>query len=140
MIETRRLKNVVIFVQTGSNCICLAVVNVNSLLKKAENCYLHEFLKEFRYMEKEVIRYITGDPEISSDESNKEYFFYKGLKKFTWREIFLLCKLLTSLDYLSTVNWNKVLLTALTLKYTYYKRFLVYKLLPFLGFCSQHEL
>ena len=58
--------------KAGSNCICLAVVNVNSPLKKDENCYLQEFLKElWKYMEKEVIRYIIGDPEISSDESDE---------------------------------------------------------------------
>ena len=49
---------------------CLAVINVDSALKKDENCYPQVFLKERKYIEK-VIRHIIEDPKISSDESDE---------------------------------------------------------------------
>ena len=40
-----------------SNHNCLAVISFNSALKK-ENYYPQVFLKEFKYIEKEVVRHI----------------------------------------------------------------------------------
>ena len=59
------------------NHICLPVISWDSALRKDEQCYLHVFLKECRYIKKNV-RYIVCDLESSpddsddSDDSNKE--------------------------------------------------------------------
>ena len=58
--------------KAGSNYTCLAVFVIDSALKKDEYYYLQVFLNEFKYIEKEVIRYIIGDPKLSSDESDEE--------------------------------------------------------------------
>ena len=61
--------------KAGSNHTCLAAIMNDSVLKKEENYYLQELLKECQYIEKEVIRHITEDLEVSpdgSDESHKE--------------------------------------------------------------------
>ena len=58
-----------------SNYICLAVTKVDSTLKKDENYYPQGFLKEYQYIEKEVIRHITEDIWIfssDSDDSNQK--------------------------------------------------------------------
>ena len=51
--------------KAGSNCIFLKVLLIDFVLKN----YLQVFLKECKYIEKEkqVIRYITDDPEIPFD-------------------------------------------------------------------------
>ena len=54
----------------NSDYNCLAVLNVDSAFKKDGNYYLQGFLKECKYIEKEVTRYITGD--IISSESDEE--------------------------------------------------------------------
>ena len=46
----------------GSNHTCLAVITIDSALKQEENYYPQVFLKECKYIEKEVIRHIIGDP------------------------------------------------------------------------------
>ena len=56
----------------GSNHTCLAVVMIDSALKREENYYLQVFLKEGKYIEKEVIRHITGDIEVLSSDSDEE--------------------------------------------------------------------
>ena len=38
--------------KAGSNHTCLAVITIDSALKKDENCYLEVFLKEFIYIGK----------------------------------------------------------------------------------------
>ena len=43
--------------KVGSNHTCLAVVSLDSALKKDENYYLQMFLKECKYVEKKVIRH-----------------------------------------------------------------------------------
>ena len=54
----------------GSNYICLAVVLINFALKKDKNYYLKLFLKcKYIDLEKKVIRYVTDNQEISSDDS-----------------------------------------------------------------------
>lgn len=52
---------------------CLAVLNLDSALKKDENYNLQVFLKEYKYIEKEVIRHITEAPEISFDDSHDSH-------------------------------------------------------------------
>ena len=56
----------------NSDYNCLAVINVDSAFKKGGNYYLQGFLKECKYIEKEVTRHITGDIEIFSSESDEE--------------------------------------------------------------------
>ena len=58
--------------QADSDYACLAVINVDSGFKKEEIYSPQVFLKEWKYIEKEVIRHIIEDPEISSDESDEE--------------------------------------------------------------------
>ena len=58
--------------KTGFNHTCLAVISLNSALKKYRNYYLQVFLKEYKYIEEEVIRHITEDVEIPFDEPDKE--------------------------------------------------------------------
>ena len=43
----------------GSNHTCLAVMTIVSALVKAENQYPEVFLKESKYIEKQVIRHVT---------------------------------------------------------------------------------
>ena len=47
--------------KAGSNYTCLAVMTIDSALKRYENYYLQVFLKEYKYVEKEMIRHITED-------------------------------------------------------------------------------
>ena len=69
--------------KADSDYACLAVINVDSGFKKEEIYSPQVFLKEWKYIEKEVIRHITEDPEISSDESDEEKV---GVIKFFQRE------------------------------------------------------
>ena len=57
-----------------SNCVCLAVILIDFVLKKEKNYYPQAFLKECKHIEKEkkVIRYITDDLNNSSDDSDEE--------------------------------------------------------------------
>ena len=53
----------------------LAVISLDSALKKDENYYPQVFLKECKYIEKKVVRHIhdnLSDFSYSSDESEKE--------------------------------------------------------------------
>ena len=45
----------------GSNHTCLAVSSLDSALKKDENYYVQVFLKEFKYIEKNVTRHINDN-------------------------------------------------------------------------------
>ena len=49
-----------------TNHTCLAVISLDSALKKDENCYPQVFLKECKYIEKKVVRHIN---DILSDFS-----------------------------------------------------------------------
>ena len=55
----------------GSNHTCLAVMTIVSALVKAENQYPEVFLKESKYIEKEVIRHVIEYLEISSNNSDE---------------------------------------------------------------------
>ena len=52
-----------------SNHSCLAVITLDSALKKDGNYYLQVFLKEYRYIEKKVVRHIIDNLESSFDDS-----------------------------------------------------------------------
>ena len=43
----------------GSNHTCVAVISLDSALKKVENCCPQVFLKEYKYIEKKVVRRIN---------------------------------------------------------------------------------
>ena len=58
------------FFKVDSNYTCSAVISLNSALKKDDNYYLQVLLKECKYIEKKVIRYIIDDLETSFDDSN----------------------------------------------------------------------
>ena len=49
---------------------CLAVISLDSALKKDKNYYRPVFLKECKYIKKKVIRHIIEDLESSSDDSD----------------------------------------------------------------------
>ena len=58
-----------------SNHTCLAVITLDSALKKDGSYYPKVFLKECKYIEKKVIRHINdnlSDISYSSDESDEE--------------------------------------------------------------------
>ena len=52
----------------------LAVIRLDSALKKADNYYPQVFLKECKYIEKKVVRHIHDNLSYfsSSDESDEE--------------------------------------------------------------------
>ena len=56
--------------KVDSNDTCLAVISLDSALKKDENYYLQVFLKECKYIEKKVIRHIN---DKLSDFSSSDY-------------------------------------------------------------------
>ena len=62
------------FPKVNSNHSCLAVINLDSALKKDENYYLQVFLKEYQYIEKKVFWDINNNLRdfSSSDESDEE--------------------------------------------------------------------
>ena len=47
--------------KVDSNHTCLAVISLNSALKKDDNYYLQVFLKECKCIEKKVIRHINDN-------------------------------------------------------------------------------
>ena len=60
--------------KVDSNDICLAVISLDSALKKDGNYYLQVFFKKCKYMAKNVIRHINDNlSDFSfSDESEEE--------------------------------------------------------------------
>ena len=56
--------------KVDSNHTCLAVIRLDSALKKDENYYPLVFLKECKYTEKKVVKHIIDDLESSSDDSD----------------------------------------------------------------------
>ena len=60
--------------KVDSNHACLAVINLDSALKKDENCYLQVLFKECEYIEKKVIMDINDNLSdfSSSDESDEK--------------------------------------------------------------------
>ena len=60
--------------KVDSNHTCLALINLDSALKKDDNYYPQVFLKECKYTEKKIIRHINNNLNdfFSSDESDEE--------------------------------------------------------------------
>ena len=61
--------------KVDSNHTCLAVISLDSALKKDDSYYLRVFLKECKYIEKKVVRHIhdnLSDFSYSSNESDGE--------------------------------------------------------------------
>ena len=61
--------------KVDSNHTCLAVISLDSALKKDDSYNLRVFLKECKYIEKKVVRHIhdnLSDLSYSSDESDGE--------------------------------------------------------------------
>ena len=58
-----------------SNHTCLEVISLDSVLNKDENYYPQVFSKEFKYIEKKVIRYINDNLNdfSHSDKSDEEW-------------------------------------------------------------------
>ena len=60
------------------NYTCSAVISLDSVNKKDDNCYLQVFLKECKYIEKKVVRHIhnnLSDISFSSNDLDEEWFF-----------------------------------------------------------------
>ena len=55
-----------------SNHTCLAVISLDSALKKEGINYPQAFLKECKYIEMKVIRHFHDDLESSYDDSDEE--------------------------------------------------------------------
>ena len=56
--------------KADSNHTCLAVISLDYALKKDNNYYLQVSSKEFKYIEKKLVRHIIDDLESSSDDFN----------------------------------------------------------------------
>ena len=59
----------------GSNHTCLAVISLDSALKKNDNFYPQVFFKEYKHIEEKVVRHIhdsLSDFSYSSDESDEQ--------------------------------------------------------------------
>ena len=63
--------------KVDSNHACLAVISLSSALKKHKIFYPQVFLKECKYIEKNVIKHVNDNLSdfYSSDESYEEYMF-----------------------------------------------------------------
>ena len=55
-----------------SNHTCLAVISLDSALKKDENYYPQVFLKECKYIKRKVIWHISQDIKIFSSDSDEK--------------------------------------------------------------------
>ena len=58
--------------KVNSNHTCLAVISLDSALKKNENYHLQLFSKVCKHIEKKVIRHNIDDLESSSDDFGEE--------------------------------------------------------------------
>ena len=66
--------------KVNSNYTCLAVISLDSTLKKDDNYYLQVLIKECKYIEKKVIRYINDNLRdfSPSDESDNNRLKLSG--------------------------------------------------------------
>ena len=57
-----------------SRCICLSVIQTDSVYRKDNNCCPQVFLREHKHVvkEKKMFEYITEEIKISSDDSDRE--------------------------------------------------------------------
>ena len=58
--------------QLDSNHTCLAVISLDSALKKDDSYYALALLRECKYIKKKVIRHTNENLSNFSDESNEE--------------------------------------------------------------------
>ena len=62
--------------KVDSNRTCSAVISLDSAPKKDDNYYSQVFLKEYKYIEKEVVRHVHDSlsdfSSSSSDDSDEE--------------------------------------------------------------------
>ena len=70
--------------KADSNDTCLAVISLDSALKKDENYYLQVFFKDCKYIEKKVIRHINDNLHdfYSDDDSDEEQMLFD--KYLSW--------------------------------------------------------
>ena len=61
------------------------VITIDSALKKEEKFYLQVFLKECKYIEKEVIGHIIGDPKIFLISLINSFHYFKTQQYFWMR-------------------------------------------------------
>ena len=54
-----------------SNHFCLAVISLDSVPMKDDNYYLQVFFKEYKYIEKKVVRHIYDNVSNFSDSSDE---------------------------------------------------------------------
>ena len=78
----------------GCQCFCLSVILIDSIYRKDKNYYSKVFLEECKYVvkEKKTSKFITGDIETSSHDSDRENsdednyriinFFEKNIRNF----------------------------------------------------------
>ena len=59
--------------KAGSNCTSLAVITIDSALKRDESYYPQVLLKYCKWIKKEVIKHITTDIEVFLSDCNEEY-------------------------------------------------------------------
>ena len=118
--------------KAGSDYTCLAVINVDSALKKKDDTYyLQVFFKKCKYIKKTLLGIILEIRKFLSICLMKNNFsFNERFKKFHKHNQFLICKLLISLDYLYTLDYKEVLLTTLSITYTDHQKLWLLKLLP----------
>ena len=79
--------------KVDSNHTCLAVISLDSALKRDEYYYPQVFLKECKYIKKKVIRYTTQDIEIFIDSTLKRdenYYPQVFLKECKYISILLM--------------------------------------------------
>ena len=74
--------------KTNPDYTYLAVINVDSSLKKNKKYYLQVFAKECKCIEKELIRFIIGDPEIWRIKKKGYGIFFKQNNVFGCVELF----------------------------------------------------
>ena len=56
------------------NHTCLAIISLDSALKKNDNYYLQVFLKECKYIEKKVVRYVYDNLSYPSFSDEPDEF------------------------------------------------------------------
>ena len=76
--------------QLDSNHTCLAVISLDSTLKKNGNYYPQVFLKECKYIEKKVVRHINDNSSDFSYSSESDFPLINVWKLFRSANFFLL--------------------------------------------------
>ena len=77
--------------KVGSNHTCLAVIALNSALKKDDNYYPQVFLKECKYIEKKVVGHIH--------DNLSGFFLLVSLRKNKLEQVKFFCKPIATSPY-----------------------------------------